>query len=256
MIVLICLFILVFSAVLFAQKKTKKAAVQKASASEKTVQKYYTKGVSYHKAGDYKNAIASYNTALKADRRYWQAWLGLGICYYNTKKYSNARLIFKYVLTIRPNEPTSTKYYNMMSGITDKEIRGKKKEQMLKGDMMWRSALLPGLGQFYNDELAKGYIYTFSYIGSIAAIIKYTIDQQAAVDAYKNATADFDAKYKTADEAAARVFIPVGAAALILVVSVVDAFMSGADTPEQRRSAELFMPDEYTVAVNLATYRF
>jgi hypothetical protein len=113
-----------------------------------------------------------------------------------------------------------------------------------------------GLKAFYNDELAKGYLYTFSYLACIAGIIKYTIDQQAAVDAYNNATTGFDAKYKTAEEAASRVFIPIGAAGIILTISVLDAFLSGTDAPAAHRKAEIFMPDRYTVAVNLIGYRF
>jgi tetratricopeptide (TPR) repeat protein len=261
-IIILCLLIFVFSGILYAATKTKKVSSQKKPKAEKTIKadnnayKYYTAGMTFHKSGNYKNAISYYNAALKADRKYWQAWLGLGICYYNMKKYSNARLIFKYVLTIKPDEATAKKYYNMMSGLQAQDKRGMKKERKLKGDMMWRSALLPGLGQFYNDELAKAYLYTFSYLASIAAIVKYTIDQQTAVDAYNNATNDFDAKYKTAKEAANRVFIPIGAAGLILSISVLDAFLSGTDAPVYYKKAQIQMLDEYTVAVKIAGYRF
>jgi len=256
LIVIFCILVFVFSGAVFAAKKIKKISAKKNTAADNSAYKYYTGGVAFHKAGDYKNAIACYNAALKADRKYWQAWLGLGICYYNMKKYSNARLIFKYVLTLKPGEATAKKYYNVMSGLQDTDTRGKKRQLRLKSDMMWRSALLPGLGQFYNNELAKGYLYTFSYLVSVAAIIKYTIDQQAAADAYKNATSDFDAKYKKAEDAAARVFIPAGAAALILTVSVLDAFLSGADAPAAHKNVQVFIPDQYTVAVNILSGRF
>jgi tetratricopeptide (TPR) repeat protein len=254
--VIFCILVFVFSGAVFAAKKTKKTHAKKNTAADNSAFKYYTGGVAFHKAGDYKNAIAYYNAALKADRKYWQAWLGLGICYYNMKKYSNARLIFKYVLTLKPGEATAKKYYDVMSGLQDTDTRGKKRQPKLKGDMMWRSALLPGLGQFYNSELAKGYLYTFSYLASIAGIIKYTVDQQAAADAYKNATSDFDAKYKTAQDAEKRVFMPVGMAALILTVSVLDAFLSGADTPAARKNVQVYIPDQYTVAVNVLSARF
>jgi len=142
--------------------------------------KYYNYGMQYHKKGDYKNAITYYNAAVKKDRQFWQAWLGLGVCYYNMRKYRNARLIFRYVLSLKPGEKTAVKYYSMLSPKKDKNEQRKKsdEEYKTKGDMMWRSALLPGLGQFYNGELIKGYIYSLSFLVSAGAIIKYTIDQQ------------------------------------------------------------------------------
>jgi tetratricopeptide (TPR) repeat protein len=259
LIVFLCLLIFVFSGIIYAKPKTKaknKAPAKKSAPVENSAYKFYTGGVAFHKAGDYKNAITYYSASIKADRKYWQAWLGLGICYYNTKKFSNARLIFKYVLSIKPGEATATKYYNMLSGLQPQDTRGQKKERKQKGDMMWRSALLPGLGQFYNDELAKGYLYTFSYLASIAAIIKYTIDQQQAVDAYQNATTDFESKYKTAEDAGKKVFIPIGAAGLILTVSVLDAFLSGTDAPVSYKKAGIEIRDNYTIAYKVFEYRF
>jgi tetratricopeptide (TPR) repeat protein len=250
---LLCLLLFFVPGVIDAKPvKSQPKKVKQAATSTK---KYYEGAIKFHKAGDYKNAVAWYNAALKTDRKFWQAWLGLGICYYNMKKYSNARLIFKYVISLKPGEPTAKKYYEMMGGKQDAGIE-KKRERKQKGDMMWRSALLPGLGQFYNDELAKGYLYTFSYLACAAAIIKYTIDQQAAVDAYRNATTGFDAKYKTAEEAGTKVIVPVAAAGVVLAVSVLDAFLSGTDAPVYFKKAEFRIMDGNTLAMNLVSCRF
>lgn len=206
-------------------------AVLPVYAVDKQALKYYDYAMAYHKQKNYTNAITYYNAAVKKERKFWQAWLGLGICYYSLKKFRNAKLIFRYVLTIKPDEPTAKKYYNTMAGI--KDDAGSKKEEekkvVTKGDMLWRSALLPGLGQFYNDELIKGYLYALSYLASIGGIIKYTIDQQQAVDAYNNANSDFAEKYKTAETATTRVYIPIGCAALIWSMSMIDAWISGRD---------------------------
>lgn len=192
--------------------------------------KYYQNAMAYHKKNDYKNAMAYYNAAIKKDKKFWQAWLGLGVCYYNMKKYRNAQLIFKYVLMLKPGEPTATRYYNMMTGLTDQQqIEKKRKEKKTKGDMMWRSALLPGLGQFYNNEIVKGYAYSLMFLAGVGGIVKFTIDQKKAVSDYENTNYDFDTKYKEAEAATTRVYIPIAITGVVWLLSIVDAYLTGVD---------------------------
>ena len=54
------------------------------AAINKAAVKYYKYAAKYHKKNDFKNAISYYNAAVKKEKKFWQAWLGLGICYYNT----------------------------------------------------------------------------------------------------------------------------------------------------------------------------
>ena len=226
------------------------------AATDKLAVKYYNYGIKYHQKKNYRNALRYYNAAAKKDRKFWQAWLGLGICYYNLRKYRNAKLIFKYVLTLKPGQQTAQKYFDMMS--PKKKVIAEKKDEgpRTKGDMAWRSALLPGLGQFYNDESVKGYLYSLGFLASVGAIIKYTIDQQNAVYDYENANTGFDEKYRIAEEATTRVFIPIGVAGTIWAMSIIDAFLSGADAQDARNIRKAYMPDSYTVAVNLIEYKF
>jgi len=221
---------------------------------------FYRYATVYHKNGDFEKALAYYNASVKRERRLWQAWLGLGICYYEMKRYRNAALIFKYVQQIRPGEKTAQKYLEMIEpSITERRMaQEKKKEPKQRGDLAWRSAVLPGWGQFYNDDLVKAYIFSLSYLASVSAIIKYTIDQQAAVDAYMNTNYDFENKYREADEAAVRVWIPVGTAAAVWLVSVIDAWMSGVDIQEgtQRAFNRIEMRDDNTFAMKLVEFEF
>ncbi|MCE5301307.1 MAG: hypothetical protein LLG37_10620 [Spirochaetia bacterium] len=239
------------------KKDTKKSAESKSSGEKKTskkeansvpgtvsnndtVLKNYNTAVSYHKKKDFKNAIMYYNAAIKKDRKYWQAWLGLGTCYYSMSKFRNAKLIFQYVLTIKPGEPTARKYYDIMTK-PKKTKAAALPETRSKGDLMWRSAMMPGLGQFYNGELAKGYIYSIGYMVGVACIVKYTLDQNNAVAAYNNANTGFDEKYRAAQDATNRIFIPVAATVVVWSVSVLDAFLSGKDDAPDRiiRKAEV-----------------
>lgn len=228
-----------------------------ALSSNSAALKYYAGAVSFHKKKDFKNAMMYYNASIKKDRKFWQAWLGLGICYYSMAKYRNAKLIFQFVLNLKPNQPVAKKYYDIMSPKKASASAGPQETQN-KGDLVWRSALLPGLGQFYNGQTAKGYIYSLAYVVSIAAIIKYTLDQNEAVAAYNNANTDFDAKYKAASDMKNKVIISIAVAGTVWAVSVIDAFISGKDEEpaRTRKTVEIRYDNGIVVAYNFAQLSF
>ena len=228
-----------------------------ALSSNSTAMKYYSGAVSFQKKKDFKNAMTYYNAAIKKDKKFWQAWLGLGICYYSMAKYRNAKLIFQYVLSLKPGEPTAQKYYDIMSP-KKAGAAAAPDEPRNKGDLMWRSALLPGLGQFYNGEIAKGYIYSLAYVASIAAVVKYLIDQNDAVSAYNNTNYDFEVKYKAAQDAQTKVIIPLALAGTVWGISVLDAFLSGKDEKPERskKTVEIKYDGGIIVAYNFAQISF
>jgi len=234
------------------------AAAARAGTGSKAA-KYYNYGLKYHKQKQYKNAITYYNAAVKTNRKFWQAWLGLGICYYSLKKYRNARLIFRYVLSLKPGQKTAVKYYSVLAPSQKKKRKEKKEgKPKTKVDMMWRSALLPGLGQFYNGEAVKGYVYSLSFLASAGAIVKYTIDQNRAVTEYENTNYNFDKKYSAAEEARWKVFIPAGMAALAWSMSIIDALITGEDAEETGRGyrSRVKMAGENTLALNIVRVEF
>lgn len=240
-----------------ASKKAAKPAVKQAS---NHAAKSYELALAAHRKKDLKAAITYYNAAVKADKKMWQAWLGLGICYYGMKKYNNALLIFKHVLSLKPGEPTAQKYSDMLQGKSAAARAPVKKENRTKSEIMWRSALLPGAGQFYNNETAKGYIYSLSYLAAVGGMIKYSIDREMAVSAYDNANTGFDEKFKAAQDAETRLLIPVAVAAVVWTVSVLDGFLSGEDEDNIKQgkiaAIEIFMPDPYTAAFKIASVDF
>jgi tetratricopeptide (TPR) repeat protein len=238
--------VFIFPSICFAALSSNSAAL-----------KYYAGAVSFHKKKDFKNAMMYYNAAIKKDRKFWQAWLELGICYYSMAKYRNAKLIFQFVLNLKPNQPLAKKYYDIMSPKKNTDSAGLQTSRN-KGDLVWRSALLPGFRQFYNGQTAKGYIYSLAYVASIAAIIKYTIDQNDAVAAYNNANTDFDAKYKTASDMKNKVIIPIAAAGTVWAVSVIDAFISGKDEEPARagKTVEIRYDNGIVIAYNFAQISF
>ncbi len=221
-------------------------------AADNQAVKYYKYGASLQQKGKYDEAVKYYGYALKQQKNMWQAWLGMGICYYKMKKEKNAALIFEHVLSLKPDEPTAKKYLLAIKASKKEQNIPGEKTLKTKGEMMWRSALLPGFGQFYNNEHAKGYIYSLGFLAAAAGIVKFTIDQNRAVDDYANTNYDFDAYYKKAEDRTKMVWIPVGVAAAVWGMSVIDAYISGADEGKKIRIRAWI--DENNSAVAGASY--
>ena len=224
-----------------------------------TASAFYKSGASFQKAKIYAAAIADYEKAVKLAPDMWQAWLGMGLCYYAQGQMQNARLALTKVLTIKPAEPTAKKYYDLAE--PDKNVQHKKETEKpkTKGDMAWRSALLPGSGQFYNNEKVKGYIYSIGFLASVGGIIKFTLDEQSAVSKYENTNYNFDDYYKKAETAQYMVYIPIGTAAIFWTLSVVDCFLTGADEttdgPPGAPMPQVFLEPGGGVTVAMDIYR-
>jgi tetratricopeptide (TPR) repeat protein len=196
-----------------------------------SAEKYLNTAQNYLQQEKYDYAVTYYNEAIKADNRLWQAWLGLGTCYYYMKKYRNAKLIFNYVLILKPGEKNALKYLKLIepNETGGDKFQSEKLEDKLKGDLMWRSAVFPGFGQFYNGDISRGYLYSIVFITSAGLAVKLVLDQHKAVEAYRTANYDFDKKYKAAQEAGVITIIPFGTMGAVWIASMIDSCMSGSD---------------------------
>lgn len=228
-----------------ASKTTSKITAKPAAAKNQynNAAAFYRAGAAYQKSKNYPFAVKSYEKAIRLSPNMWQAWLGMGLSYYAQGQMQNARLCFTKVLGLKPNEPTAKKYWALAEPNKNIAYKKQKEKPKTKADMAWRSALLPGAGQFYNNEKTKGYIYSIMFLASIGGIIKFTLDEQSAVSKYENTNVDFDKYYKDAETAQMMVYIPIGTAALFWTLSVVDCFMSGAD--DQPASGPGYVPQVF-----------
>ncbi len=244
------LFIAALMAVIFT------GAVYGALSHNKQAVKYYLTGVSLYKNNDFSGALKYYNAAVKNDPKFWQAWQEIGMCYYSMNNYPSARKVFGYVLKLKPNEPVSKKFYFLLAYNMKKKAPAP--ASMPKGDMMWRCAIMPGFGQFYNGETAKGYIYSAAYLASLAALITYTLNQRSAVADYSNTNFDFSGKYSAAQEAQKKVLIPAAVAVCVWSVSMLDAYLSGSDGKPAYagNTVEIKFDKGVTVAWNIARVDF
>lgn len=229
-----------------------------ALSQNKQAVKFYLKGVSYFQSNDFKDALDYYNAAVKNDPKFWQAWREIGMCRYSMKNYAAARQVFGYVLKLKPNEPIAKKYYFLLSYTTKKKSAPAPAIKP-RGDMMWRCAIMPGFGQFYNGETAKGYIYSLAYLASLTALVTYTLSERNAVADYNNTNYDFKDKYDAAQQSRTKVFIPAAVALCVWSVCMIDAYLSGSDGSSQKyaeKLPELKIGEGVTIAFSIAKVDF
>ena len=109
-----------------------------------------------------------------------------------------------------------------------------------RSDALFRSALFPGWGQYYNDQDMKGYVFTGVTLGLAAAAVFQHLQYKNTWDDYLAAKSKEDATtlYDKADSQAGQRNLIIGLAIGIHVVNIVDAFMSGTSSSEVNVSAD------------------
>jgi len=105
-----------------------------------------------------------------------------------------------------------------------------------RGDAAFRSLLVPGLGQFYNRQPAKGWVFLGTEVALIGGAVAAQVLGTQAYDDYlayggggSSPTSEAQAKYdKAASLYRTRNWL-IGGAAVVWVINVVDAYASGVD---------------------------
>lgn len=94
----------------------------------------------------------------------------------------------------------------------------------------YRSMLLPGWGQFYNEQPVKGGLFAGFQLLTIGAVLGLHFGARAAHDDYKSYRGDQDTmneKYELAENLLLARNVMFGAIALVWTVNVIDAAVSG-----------------------------
>lgn len=113
----------------------------------------------YYSARQYDYAIQQYNLATQQNPNNAKAYQGLGNSYYAKGNKPQAVAAYKRALQIEPGNVQLRAFLARYSPDDAKESG----VQVASGPSdwtqpLWRSALLPGWGQFYNKDTTKGYI--------------------------------------------------------------------------------------------------
>lgn len=160
-------------------------------------------GNRYYQARQYDYAIQQFNLAAQQNPNNDKAYQGLGNSYYAKGNKPQAVAAYKRALQINPGNAQLRAFLARYSPDDARESG----VQVASGPKdwtqpLWRSAILPGWGQFYNGERTKGWIIGSLAVGTlIGTVTTYSIGDGARkkYEGFGAGTpaADFDAAYGT-----------------------------------------------------------
>jgi hypothetical protein len=111
------------------------------------------------------------------------------------------------------------------------------------GNAMLRSLILPGWGQFFNEQNTKGYIFAGTEVVLLGTALMLYSQSNSTYDDYKNGQASYDDYTKKVDTTN----MVVGVFAAVWIYNVIDAYI-GAFEPTDQQS--LLRKEGLTVAMN------
>jgi tetratricopeptide (TPR) repeat protein len=162
----------------------------------------------YYQARQYQYAIQQYNLAVQQNPNNDKAYQGMGNSYYALRNKPYAVAAYKRALQINPSNAGLRAFLARYSP-ADATAAG---VQVASGPKdwtqpLWRSALLPGWGQFYNQESTKGWIIGGLTIGTLVGTVATYIIGDSARKEYLGLPAGtpaskFDSTYATWDQMA------------------------------------------------------
>jgi TolB-like protein len=119
-----------------------------------------------------------------------------------------------------------------------------------RGDALFRSLIVPGWGQVYNDQDAKGYVFTGVTLGVIGAGVFQRMQYSKTHDDYMKATTKEDAAkfYDQQSNEYQQSNLLFYIAGGIWALNVADAFLNGTSASEVRVDREAAVTPELGVA--------
>jgi tetratricopeptide (TPR) repeat protein len=162
-------------------------------------EQYMMRGDKYFKAGDYLNAARYYYGLTGLNQADIKAWKKLAFCYYQLKKHNYAYNAFQMVLKYDKNDTDAREFMDYYKTVIQKSKQAAPKREM--SDSLWRSAILPGFGQFYNNQGTKGMVIGGAYLCAVALTIYNTSDERTKYAKYLKVNENQQTAYKEAQDA-------------------------------------------------------
>ncbi|MES2201746.1 MAG: tetratricopeptide repeat protein [candidate division FCPU426 bacterium] len=180
-----------------------------------------------YQAKRYDEAIQAYNNVVSQNPNDAKAWQGLGNCY-NVKQ-DKPKAIEAYKRSLQLN-PSNTALQNFMAKYAPESAAS---SQVADGPTdwvapLWRSAILPGWGQYYNGEHGKAWLFGGVTVGLFGAVVvTYSLGSAAQTEYLAvPAGGNFDTPYATWESMANINHIAYIGFGLCYTYTLVDAVMS------------------------------
>jgi tetratricopeptide (TPR) repeat protein len=149
-----------------------------------------------YRQGDYAHAATAYEGVIQSQPDNARAYQGLGNAYFGLGRKSDAMAQYHKSLELNPTNKALADFLAANEAQASKPSQG--------GDWLqlaWRSAILPGWGQFYNGQPTKGLVLGGVTLGLWAGEIGTYFAGESAMHKYESLTsnnpADYNGPYNT-----------------------------------------------------------
>jgi len=187
-------------------------------------EQYFRYGEKLFKARDYLNALKYFYAVTKADPKNVKAWKQTAFCYYKLNKHNYAYNAFKTVLKYDSSDKDALEFMDYYKTIIDKNTKAKVIRQPI--DSIWRSAVLPGFGQIYNNQIAKGLVVGSAFIVAAGLTLYDISDEKIKYEKYKKANENQDIAFKQAQDSWTLALVWGIIAGGVYAAGIVDAGLS------------------------------
>ena len=161
-------------------------------------EKYYRYGDVLFNKADYTNAVKYFYAVTKAEPKNVKAWKKMAFCYYKLNNHNYAYRVFKIVLKYDSKDKDALEFMDYYKNIIEKRTSVKVVREPF--DSIWRAAILPSWGQFYNNQIAKGFIDGSIFIVAASLAIYNVNDEKTKYEKYSRTNENQDIAYTQAKE--------------------------------------------------------
>lgn len=161
-------------------------------------EKYYRYGDMLFNKTDYTNALKYFYAVTKAEPKNIKAWKKMAFCYYKLNNHNYAYRVFRIVLKYDSKDKDALEFMDYYKNIIEKRTSVKVVRDPF--DSMWRAAILPSWGQFYNNQIAKGFIEGSIFIVATSLAIYNVNDEKTKYEKYSRTNENQDIAYTQAKE--------------------------------------------------------
>ncbi|HDQ25737.1 MAG TPA: tetratricopeptide repeat protein [bacterium] len=169
-----------------------------ATASETRAKRYFDAGEKLFKKRQYEEAFKYFGAAARLNPKDKEAWKKAAFCAYQLKRHNVAFNAFKKVLALDDSDKEAKDFMDFYKTMQEKAV--KKQEPREMTGPLWRSALLPGWGQVYNNQTVKGILFGSAFLTSLGLTIYNINDASLKYNRYINTNENHDIAFKEAED--------------------------------------------------------
>ena len=208
--------------------------------SEVKPRQYFTAGEKLYAAKMYDKAARYYGAVVKLKPDFALGWKKLAYCYNRLGKHSQAYRFFMKANELDKNDKETADFVEYYSNIMKQKEKRQEKREM--GDSLLR-ALVPGWGQFHNNQPLKGAGFIAGTVISAGLTVYFTSEEKIKYEKYLITNDNQELAYKAAEDAWTAALTWGIITGAVYALSIVDAGMNF-DSPEARMVAFEFSPGE------------